>query len=111
MCPATAICSIGDDGDIYIASTAACGCRFGEARMLPAILCSPAGDLSEPLSKPVAGALRFRAVIGCVRRMGASTMVVALSIRRVIRANFQRCVGILADERPATMPAVDRPAA
>ena len=102
----------GDDhGDMRVANTAACGCNFGEARMLPVILCSPAEDLSDPVSKPIAGAPAVRAVIGCVRRMGASTMVVALSIRRAIRANFASRVGILAGERPATMPAVDRPAA
>src|SRR5690242_1098717 len=109
MCPATAISSIRNDADIHLASTAACERNLGDVCMLPVILCSLVGNLFEPVSKPLADAPISRVVIGCVRRMGASTMVVALSIRRVIRANFPNRVGILAGERPATVPAVDRP--
>lgn len=59
--------------------------------MLPVILCSATVDLSHPF----ASTLKLCAVIGCARWVGTSILNVALSIRRVIRANFASCVGIL----------------
>jgi ATP-dependent Clp protease adaptor protein ClpS len=74
--------------------------NFGQPRMPPLILCSARGDLCDPLactSKMCAVAVRMRSI-------GVSHLEVALSIWRVIRANFTRCVGILAGKRSAAAP-------
>src|SRR5215468_3516659 len=56
--------------------------------------------------------LRFEIVRGRRSRaaIGVSALEGALSIWRVIRASFTRCVGILAVVRPAAPPPVDDPA-
>jgi ATP-dependent Clp protease adaptor protein ClpS len=79
-------------------------CR--EPHMLPVILCCATGELSHPL----ASTSKLCAVTVRVRPIGASASEVALSIWRVIRANFTRCVGILAGRRSATPPAAGGPA-
>jgi ATP-dependent Clp protease adaptor protein ClpS len=75
--------------------------------MLSAILCSAAGELCDRF----ASTSKLCTVTIRVRPIGVSALEVALSIRRVIRANFTRCVGILAGKRSATAPAADDPAA
>jgi ATP-dependent Clp protease adaptor protein ClpS len=107
MCPAIEISSLGNR-DIDVATVTARAGNFGELDMLPATLCSPTIHLCDR----VATTSELCTVFACVRRIGASTLRVALSIWRVIRANFASCVGILAGERcPASESAVDRPAA
>jgi len=70
------------------------------------ILCYATGELCDRL----VSTSRMWAVTIHVPPMGVSVLEVALSIRRVIRANFTRCVGILAVKRPAAVPAEDDPA-
>jgi len=72
--------------------------NFGEPRMLPVILCSAAGDLCDRL----ASTSKMCAVTVRVRSMGVFLLEVALSIWRVIRANFTRGMGILAGGRSLT---------
>jgi len=72
--------------------------NFGKPCMLPVILCSAAGDLCEPL----ASTSKMCAVTVRVRSMGVFLLEVALSIWRVIRANFTRGMGILAGGRSPT---------
>jgi len=74
--------------------------------MLPVTLCSATGELSHLF----ASTWKLCAATVGVPPMGVSALDVALSIRRVIRANFTRWVGILAGKRPATAPAADNPA-
>ena len=74
---------------------------FREPRMLSVILCSATGDLCHPL----ASTSKLCAVTVRIRPVGISALGVALSIRRAIRANFTRCVGILAGRRSATAAA------
>jgi len=80
--------------------------NLGGPRMPPVILCFATGELCDPF----ASTLKLCAVTVHARPMGVSALEVALSIRRVIRANFTRWVGILAGRRPAAVPAVDIPA-
>jgi ATP-dependent Clp protease adaptor protein ClpS len=74
--------------------------------------CDDSGDIlysaAASLFDPLAGISKDRAVTDPVR-IGASSLDVALSIRRVIRANFASWVGILEgnDDRQ-TAPVVDR---
>jgi hypothetical protein len=68
---------------------------FGEPRIPLLILCSATGELCDRL----ASTSRMCAVTIHVPPIGVSVLEVALSIRRVIRANFARCVGILAGKR------------
>src|SRR5690348_15341852 len=105
MCSASEIGSIANR-DMQVATVAAGDRNCGEARMLAVTLCSSTVHLCDR----VATTSKFRVGPACVRRIGASTLDVALSIRRVIRANFGKCVGILAGERLAPLPAVCRPA-
>jgi ATP-dependent Clp protease adaptor protein ClpS len=106
MCLAIGISSLGHR-DMQVVAVAACAGNFGEVDMLPVTLCPPTVHLCDR----VATASELCTVLACVRRIGGSTLDVALSIRRVIRANFASCVGILAGERrPASVSAVDRPA-
>ena len=85
---------------------APCHRNFREPRTLPVILCSATGELSHLF----ASTWKLCAATVRVPPMGVSALDVALSIRRVIRANFTRWVGILAGKRPATAPAADNPA-
>jgi ATP-dependent Clp protease adaptor protein ClpS len=80
--------------------------NLGEPRMLSAILCSATGELSDRF----ASTSKLCTVTIRVQPIGVSALEVALSIRRVIRANFTRCAGILAGKRSATAPAADDPA-
>jgi ATP-dependent Clp protease adaptor protein ClpS len=80
--------------------------NFGESRMPPVILCSAMGDLCDPF----ASTSRMRAVIVLAPPIGVPHLEVALSIWRVIRANFNRCAGILAGRRSATARPMDGPA-
>lgn len=59
--PATAISSIRNDADTHIARTAACDRNFGEVRMPPVILCSPAGDLFLSQSPSLSPTLQYLA--------------------------------------------------
>ena len=96
MCSGPTISSIGHR-DISVATVAAPGRNFGEVHMLPAILCSSTVHLCDP----VATTWKFCAVRGCVRRIGASTLDLALSIRRAIRGNFETVWGFSqASDRP-----------
>jgi ATP-dependent Clp protease adaptor protein ClpS len=75
-------------------------------RMRALTLCSTPGELSDRL----ASISKLCAVNVRLRPIGVSIREAALSIRRVIRANFTRWVGILAGRRLATPPAADNPA-
>jgi hypothetical protein len=107
MCPATELDAIRNTS-VPVASGARCDRNSGAPRMLPALLCLPTAELSDRL----ASTSNLCAVIACVRRIGTSTLVVALSIRRVIRAIFARWAGILApsNARPQSFssPEVER---
>jgi hypothetical protein len=81
--------------------------NFGAPRSSSVILRAAAGELSHRF----ASTSKLCAVAVRVRSMGISAVVAALSIWRAIRANFTRCVGILAGTRSATAPAADDPAA
>jgi ATP-dependent Clp protease adaptor protein ClpS len=72
----------------------------------PFILCWAPPELSVPF----ASTSKLCAVTVRQRPISVSALEVALSIRRVIRANFTRWVGILAGKRPAKPPAADDPA-
>jgi ATP-dependent Clp protease adaptor protein ClpS len=77
--------------------------HFGEQRTPLVILCSATGGLCDAF----ACVLKLCAVTARARPIGVSALEGALSIRRLIRASFTRCVGILA---AAAAPAVDDPA-
>jgi ATP-dependent Clp protease adaptor protein ClpS len=79
--------------------------NFGESRMPLVILCSATGDLCEPL----ASTSKMCAVTVRAPPIGVPHLEVALSIWRVIRANFTRCAGILAGKRSTTATPVDGP--
>jgi ATP-dependent Clp protease adaptor protein ClpS len=75
--------------------------------------CDDSGDIlysaAASLFDPLAGILKDCAVTYPMRPIGASSLVAALSIRRVIRANFASWVGILEDSGDRqTAPVVDR---
>ena len=76
------------------------------SRLRPLILCSTPGELSDPL----ASTSKLCAVTVGLPPIGVSILEVALSIRRVIRANFTRWVGILAGEGLAKPAAGEDPA-
>jgi len=106
MCCVTEISPVRDFYNLRVMTAGPRRSHLGESRMLLVILCSATAELSQPL----ACASKLCTVIVRARPIGVSALEVALSIRRVIRANFTRCVGILAGKRPAAAPAVDDPA-
>jgi hypothetical protein len=108
MCPATELSTVANPGGVLVASGARCHRKAAVAPLLRAPLYLPTVELSDRL----ASTSNLCAVIACVRRIGTSTLVVALSIRRVIRAIFARWAGILApsNARPQSFssPEVER---
>jgi len=80
-------------------------CDFGAPRSALLILCSATGELCDRL----ASTSRMCAVTIHVPPIGVSVLEVALSIWRVIRANFALCVGILAGKRSMPAPPADGP--
>jgi ATP-dependent Clp protease adaptor protein ClpS len=107
MCRATEISPVRECPAVHVMTAAPRQSNLGEPRTLSAILCSAAGELCDRF----ASTSKLCTVTIRVRPIGVSALEVALSIRRVIRANFTRCVGILAGKRSATAPAADDPAA
>jgi ATP-dependent Clp protease adaptor protein ClpS len=79
--------------------------NFREPRMRSVTLCSATGELSHPL----ASASKICAVTAPVRPIAVIALAVALSIRRVIRGNFTRYVGILAGMRSTTTAVAENP--
>jgi ATP-dependent Clp protease adaptor protein ClpS len=106
MCRAAEISPVPECRKVQVTAAAPRHGNWGEPCMLSVILCSATGELSDRF----ASTLRLCAVTVRVRPTGVSAVEVALSIRRVIRANFTRSVGILAGERPEPAPAADGPA-
>ena len=92
--------------EVRVVTATPCRSNLSATRRVFVILCSATGELSDVFTR----ASKFCAVTLRARPIGISTLEVALSIRRVIRANFTRCVGILAVKRPAAVPAEDDPA-
>jgi ATP-dependent Clp protease adaptor protein ClpS len=106
MCRATEISPVRESPKGRVMAVAPRHSNLGEPCMLSVILCPTTGELSHPL----ASTSKLCAVTVGALPIGVSAVEVALSIRRVIRANFTRCVGILAGERSAATPAADDPA-
>jgi ATP-dependent Clp protease adaptor protein ClpS len=79
--------------------------QLGKPHIPPVSLYLATGELCDPL----ASTSKLCAVTARAPPMGVSALEVALSIRRVIRANFTRWVGI-AGKRSAAAPTVDAPA-
>ena len=106
MCCATEISLARESPKVRVMAVAPRHSNLGEPCVLSVILCSATGELSDPL----ASTSKLCAVTVRARPIGVSALEAALSIRRVIRANFTRCVGILAGKRSAATPAADDPA-
>jgi ATP-dependent Clp protease adaptor protein ClpS len=106
MCRVSEISPVRQSSQVRVAIAAARRSNLSAPRVVFVILCSATGELSDVF----ACASKFCAVTRRAWPMGISTLEVALSIRRVIRANFTRGVGILAGKRRAAVPAEDDPA-
>jgi ATP-dependent Clp protease adaptor protein ClpS len=106
MCRVTEIRPVRESSRVRMMTRAPRRSHFGEQRMPLVILCSATGELCDPL----ACVSKLCAVAARARPIGVSALEGALSIWRVIRASFTRCVGILAVVRPAAPPPVDDPA-
>jgi ATP-dependent Clp protease adaptor protein ClpS len=106
MSRAAEINPVRESDKVRITTVAPRRSNLGEPRILLVILCSATGELCDAF----ASTSKLCAVTVRVRPISVSALEVALSIRRVIRANFTRCVGILAGKRPAAAPAADGPA-
>jgi ATP-dependent Clp protease adaptor protein ClpS len=106
MGPAAEISPVRESRKVHMKSVAARCRNLRPSGLRPLILCSTPGELSDPLastSKLCAATVRRRPI-------SVSVLEAALSIRRVIRANFTRGVEILAGKRSATPPAAEDPA-
>jgi ATP-dependent Clp protease adaptor protein ClpS len=105
MCRATEISPVRESPKVRVITVARRHGNLAEPGILSVILCSATGELSHAL----AGASKLCAVTFRARPVSFSALQAALSIRRVIRGNFTRCVGILAGKRSAVAPAADDP--
>ena len=106
MSLATEISPVRESTKVRVTTVAPRRSNLGEPRIRLVILCSATGELCDAF----ASTLKLCAVIVRAWPISVSALEVALSIRRVIRANFTRCVGILTGKRPAAAPAADGPA-